>query len=40
MVRAFDTSFNTQPEGVAWNLLGMMNNARQVRLHRHMIVYI
>jgi hypothetical protein len=28
MVRAWDTSFNTQPESIAWNLLGMMNNSR------------
>jgi len=26
-VRAWDTSFNTQPEDVTWNVLGMMNNS-------------
>src|SRR5690606_14925842 len=27
VVRAWDASFNTQPEHRTWNLLGMMNNA-------------
>lgn len=27
-VRAWDSSFNTQPAEIAWNILGMMNNSR------------
>ncbi len=34
-VRAWDSSFNTQPEGITWNVLGMMNNSQYtVRLQR------
>jgi nitrate reductase (NAD(P)H) len=36
LVRAWDSSMNTQPSHLTWNLMGMMNNCHfRIKLHQH-----
>ncbi len=36
LVRAWDSSMNTQPSHLTWNLMGMMNNCHfRIKTHTH-----
>jgi nitrate reductase (NAD(P)H) len=36
LVRAWDSSMNTQPAHITWNLMGMMNNCHfRILVHKH-----
>lgn len=36
LVRAWDSSMNTQPAVITWNLMGMMNNCHfRILIHKH-----
>jgi nitrate reductase (NAD(P)H) len=36
LVRAWDSSMNTQPSHLTWNLMGMMNNCNfRIKIHQH-----
>ncbi|KAF8062729.1 hypothetical protein HT031_004059 [Scenedesmus sp. PABB004] len=36
LVRAWDSSMNTQPSHITWNLMGMMNNCHfRIKVHQH-----
>jgi len=36
LVRAWDSSMNTQPSHLTWNLMGMMNNCHfRIKIHQH-----
>lgn len=36
LVRAWDSSMNTQPSHLTWNLMGMMNNCHfRIKIHTH-----
>lgn len=36
LVRAWDSSMNTQPSHLTWNLMGMMNNCHfLIKIHQH-----